>query len=271
MTRLLALDFDGVVADTAPECFVTALRTFCELRPDSPLHRGEGLLRGPAAPPPEAVHGHPLYPPFLEMMALGNRAEDFGVEMHLLEGGRHARDQAEYDAFKAELAAEDLKRFHKRFYRVRHAMADADPAGWHRLMGPYPGVPELLRRRAGDAELAIATSKDRRSVGVLLEAFGIADLFPEGRVLDKETGADKRSHLELLHGATGVPFAEMVFLDDKVNHLQSVAALGVRCGLAGWGYNGEREARLARSAGWPVLSLDELEARVFGGSWEPEP
>ena len=84
-----------------------------------------------------------------------------------------------YDRFKAGLDPEWLRSFHKLFYRVRTAMSEADAAAWHRLMGPYPGICELLRRRAGYVVLAIATSKDRRSVGKLLEAYGISDLFPE--------------------------------------------------------------------------------------------
>jgi phosphoglycolate phosphatase-like HAD superfamily hydrolase len=157
-----------------------------------------------------------------------------------------------------------MRRFHKRFYRVRAAMTDADPAAWHRLIGPYPGVSELLRRRAGDALLAIATSKDRRSVGKLLEAYAIADLFPEGRVLDKETGVSKRAHFEHLQRVFGVPYTEMTFVDDKVNHLDVVAPLGVRCGLAAWGYNGEREVALARARGHLVLGLEDAEAQIFG-------
>jgi hypothetical protein len=56
----------------------------------------------------------------------------------------------------------------------------------------------------------------------------------------------------------------MTFLDDKVNHLDSVAALGVRCALSTWGYNGPREHRLARDHGHRVCSLDDVEAQLFG-------
>jgi hypothetical protein len=33
VTKLVALDFDGVIADSAPEAFVVAARTFAGLRP----------------------------------------------------------------------------------------------------------------------------------------------------------------------------------------------------------------------------------------------
>ena len=39
--------------------------------------------------------------------------------------------------------------------------------------------------------------------------------------------------------------------------------LGVRCLLAGWGYNGEREHLLARENDIEVVALDNLEAHLF--------
>ena len=262
--KLVALDFDGVLFDSAPECFVVALRTFRELHPDSTLGEGSPLLEGPGAPPPERVEREPLYAGFLEMMALGNRAEDFGVELRALEQGRRLPEQTAYDAFKATLGGDWLRRFHERFYRVRSALSEQDAAAWHQLMHPYPGIPELLRRAGAEPLLAIATAKDRASVRKLLSAAGMADLFRDELVLDKETGADKRAHLERLQALTGLAYEEMLFVDDKVNHLDRVSSLGVACGLASWGYNSERERAQARDRGHIILELDRLDWQLFG-------
>jgi hypothetical protein len=56
----------------------------------------------------------------------------------------------------------------------------------------------------------------------------------------------------------------MTFVDDKVNHLDAVAPLGVRCALASWGFNGPREHELARKRGYAVLSLEGLDGTLFG-------
>ncbi len=244
--KLLALDFDGVIADSAREAFTVALRSYRELCP------GSGLT-GDAA----------LYAGFLELMPLGNRAEDYGVVLRALELGAALPDQPAYDAFRDTQDAAWLRGFHRHFYRVRAALAESDRAAWLALMAPYAKLLAVLRRRAGEAELAIATAKDRRSVRVLLEAYGAADLFPEDLVLDKETGVSKAAHLLHLQRRLGIPFAEITFVDDKTNHLDSVAGLGVRCGLATWGYNGPREVAWARAQGYLVLSLDDVEARLY--------
>jgi methionine salvage enolase-phosphatase E1 len=88
-------------------------------------------------------------------------------------------------------------------------------------------------------------------------------------VLDKEAGVSKAEHLAHLHRALGVPYPEITFLEDKVSHLDAAARLGVRCALAAWGYNGEREIRQARDRGYLVCTLDDVEQQIFGSGPAP--
>lgn len=256
--KALVLDFDGVIADSAPEAFVLALRTHCALAPGSRLR--EVLARLDVRRP----DADPLYAAFLERMPLGNRAEDYGVALDSIDARVELPDQERYDAFKAALDAARLRAFHERFYEMRAGWVRADRPGWLALLAPYPGFVELLHRRAGEVELAIATAKDARSVRELLAHYGVDRLFGAGRVLDKETGVSKRAHMEYLRRELGVAFDEITFLEDKVNHLESVAPLGVRCALAAWGYNGPREHARARELGYLVCGLDDVEAQLFG-------
>ena len=247
--KLLVLDFDGVISDSGREAFVVARRTYLALRPDSSLREGDDAS---------------LYAEFVEIMPLGNRAEDFGVALAAIEAGVALPDQAAYDAFHAAHDPAWLRAFHARFYQVRNAFARSDPAGWLALLRPYPDFLATLRRRAGSCRYAIATAKDRRSVRVLLREYGVADLFPDDLVLDKEAGVTKVAHHEHLARHCGVAYPEMTFVDDKVNHLDAVASLGVRCALSAWGYNGPRERRLARDHGHRICSLDDVESQLFG-------
>jgi phosphoglycolate phosphatase-like HAD superfamily hydrolase len=260
--HVLALDFDGVISDSGPEAFVVALRTYAALRPVSAL-----TLEAPSELRREAISETELYRRFVEGMPLGNRAEDFGVVLAAIEAGHALPDQAAYDTFKTDAEARSprfLEDFHARFYRERDAFAAVDSAAWHALLGPYPEFVELLARRRGDVQLAIATAKDRPAVDRLLAAYEIEHLFPPELVLDKETGVSKRAHLEALHRRTGSAFDAITFVDDKVNHLEDVATLGVRCALAGWGYNGAREKKRALERGYLVCELDDAEAQLFG-------
>jgi phosphoglycolate phosphatase-like HAD superfamily hydrolase len=243
------LDFDGVIFDSARESFTVARRSYLDLRPDSSLAR-----RSKAD----------LYGAFVELMPLGNRAEDYGTELAAIDTGERLPDQEAYNKFRASQDPQWLEAYHSQFYAVRHSMAEETPDAWHALMHPYEPFVEILRRRAGQIPYAIATAKDLRSVEALLSAHGIADLFQPHLILDKETGAKKSAHLERLHGLLGLPYPEMTFVDDKVNHLDTVASLGVRCALAAWGYNGSREHDLAADRGYLVCTFDDVEDRLFG-------
>jgi phosphoglycolate phosphatase-like HAD superfamily hydrolase len=247
--KLLSLDFDGVIADSAREAFAVSMRAWRALRPQSRLGERDRDA---------------LYRDFLAPMPLGNRAEDYGVALAAIDAGVALPDQAAYDAFHAAQDPEWLRRFHTRFYVEREVLSVEDPRGWRAMLGPYPALLAILRRRAGAARYAIATAKDRRSVGILLADYGVAELFEPELVLDKEAGVTKVAHHEHLARATGVPYEEMTFVDDKVNHLDAVHALGVQCVLAAWGYNGPREHEIARAHGHRVCGLADLEAAVFG-------
>jgi hypothetical protein len=52
-------------------------------------------------------------------------------------------------------------------------------------------------------------------------------------------------------------------VDDKLNHLEAVAPLGVRCALAAWGYNGPREHAAAAERGFLVCTLEDVEGKLF--------
>jgi len=249
--KALVLDFDGVIAQSAPESYRIALRAYLQLNPESSLTRRES---------------EELYRGFVELMPLGNRAEDFGVALRALESGAKITDQETYDAFYNSQDATWRDEFHGLFYQLRAAFAASDPVGWRALLPPYGTFLEVLRRHAGEVPLAIASAKDRASVHALLESYGVEDLFPPELILDKETGIHKTSHLEHLHHLLGFAYPGFTFVDDKVNHLDAVSRLGVRCALAAWGYNGRRERALARTHGHLVCRLDDVERLLFAPS-----
>ena len=58
---LLALDFDGVISDSAPEAFVVAVRTYLSLRGDSRLKAERDPLLSRGVPDRAAIDADTLY------------------------------------------------------------------------------------------------------------------------------------------------------------------------------------------------------------------
>ena len=87
--KALVLDFDGVIADSSREAFLVAVQAYLHLREDSKFaHRTT----------------REIFQPFLDLMPLGNRAEDYGTALLAIEADRELPEQEDYDAFKARLA-----------------------------------------------------------------------------------------------------------------------------------------------------------------------
>ncbi len=258
--KLLALDFDGVISDSATESFVIALRTLGEMQGLAErVDEAEAIFdEGP-----DRARAHPWFGHFIAHLPLSNRAEDFGILLVTARRGQILEDQAAYDRVLAAHSEAFLASYHARFYENRRLLRERDLDRWLRLLGPYPAFIEILRRISRRVVLTLATAKDRASVTRLLDAYGIAEHLPDERVIDKEAGRSKVAHLRVTSERFGVPMEEITFVDDKVNHLEGVAALGVRCGLASWGYNGEREATRARELGFLVLELRDFERALF--------
>jgi phosphoglycolate phosphatase-like HAD superfamily hydrolase len=268
---ILALDFDGVICNGSHEVFVVGLQTYVDLVPRSAM---AGHLQHLLAVTPLSSYrfdSDPLLRAFDKLTPLGNRAEDFGAAIMSLDQGIVIDSQEAYDVFLAEQDTEWLSAYHQRFYENRASLSTRDLAEWLRLMSPYESFLELLRRYAPNVTMAIATAKDGRSVRLLLEEFGISDLFPPQLLLDKDVGVRKTVHLQQLARLLSAECSEITFVDDKVNHLQRVAPLGVRCVLAAWGYNDEREHRLARRHGFEIATLQSAEEIIFGQPGDHSP
>jgi phosphoglycolate phosphatase-like HAD superfamily hydrolase len=261
--KVLALDFDGVICNSQREVFTVGVRTYLELNPDSRLLVDHPLARRNGLPSELDLDSDRLFAAFADLTPLGNRAEDFGVALTILEDGIEVHDQEGYDAIRAATPQAWLDTYHRRFYAQRRQLRASDPQTWLEFHRPYTHFVTLLRRHSREVPMAVATAKDRTSVTLLLDHLQITDLFAPERILDKDTGVHKTAHLTELARRLDLPAAAITFVDDKVNHLQKVAGLGVRGVLAGWGYNTPREHRIAREGGFEVATAETAEAILF--------
>ena len=255
----LALDFDGVVSNSARETFVTGLRSYLQLEPESRL--ADHPCNRNLHPERHDFDGDPLFAGLLDLIPLGNRAEDFGVAFVALDRQLTVSNQGAYNQLMAGIDREWLKRYHQVFYEQRAADRARDLEAWLSLSRPYSEMIDLLDRHR-QTPMAIVTAKDARSVRLLLDRYGIGTVFADDQILDKDTGVSKTVHLRRIHTTHNLPLAEITFVDDKVNHLEAVAPLGVTCVLADWGFNSDREQQRARQLGFEVLSLDDA-GRLF--------
>ncbi len=236
--RVLALDFDGVIWDSAGECFQTGWRAYEELtgrRLDSREFE-RGFLRGR----PLARTGHDFYTLFALM------EED------------PERDLAQmpHSAFLKERAkrADEAAKFDRAFYMLRAYIRDNEHEQWVGWQRPYPALIGVLDDWEEQfSGLALATTKDTASAQALLNT--TERFWP---VFGKEFSEHKADQIEGIARHYKVEPSEVLFIDDLLENLHQVTPTGAQTAMADWGYNLLDSQAQAKSEGYRVVSVGDL-------------
>jgi len=256
---MAVLDFDGVICDSFYDSILTACNTYINMFP------------GHRLPVTSALRGKEVFgfaeknrlfaKQFHDLMPLGNFAHDYYVILNILENHAFSeiRDQQSFDTYKERCSADRIDEFQKKFYELRSSMQTQHPREWTEQNPPFPGVVSAVRALSERCTLAVATSKDFRSVAMLMESYGISGLFNAENILDKDYARSKREHLETFARQHNVEYNRIHFIDDKLLHLVSAADLGVNLYLSTWGFNTDREWAEAKSRGFSLLTIDGLQ------------
>ncbi|OGV64488.1 MAG: hypothetical protein A3K18_34080 [Lentisphaerae bacterium RIFOXYA12_64_32] len=235
---LFALDFDGVLCDSAAETAVSAWRAGARLWP---------AWTG-AEPPPEFLARFVRQRPVIETgyqtvllmyLIAESQASDADIERDFV--GLCDQAMARHGLPREELLA--------RFGETRDRwMADnlQDWLGRHRF---YPGVIEKVTRRLQAGPVFILTTKQERFAAALLAAHGLP--FPPERLFGLERGLSKEQGLRDLRGRAEFAHARVHLVEDRLETLLRVQncpdLVDVRLYLADWGYTTRSALATARA------------------------
>ena len=238
--RLLVLDFDGVICDSAEECFVVSWTAY------NVLYRGRA-----ASPAPDAAR-----PAFRALRPFIRSGEDFLLIQELIEEGTTVEDQAGFDRAWRRPGTPPRERFKELFYRARTDLFEGDHAAWLSLNTIYPHVAAALSNMDLGALVYVLSTKKAQFVRETLDAGGIP--IPHDRVLYSH-GEPKLATVEALRKSTGA--TDAVFVEDQIDAIQGNTNPHIRVYLASWGYVQESWLH----AGVPVVTPEafaELVERV---------
>jgi len=240
-----ALDFDGVICDSAIETAIAGWKAACQLWGDMPTEV-----------PPAHVEAFRQVRPIIET---GYEAV---LAMRMLHQGASIRSlcdtyMREFPCLMAQVGidSDGLKTL---FGATRDAWIAEDGAGWVEKNPLYPGVAEKLAKLGETCEWYIATTKQERFVEMIFKANGI-ELDAE-RIYGLDRNIGKGEVLKLL--LERHPGQMIQFVEDRFLTLQKAAELAelapVQMVFALWGYNSEDDKRLAASNGFRLQHLHEF-------------
>jgi phosphoglycolate phosphatase-like HAD superfamily hydrolase len=225
--RLLALDFDGVVCDTAHEGARSAWQVCRELIP----------RLGEAASPAYASM-------FVRLRPVLEHGWEFPLLMLAILDG--IPEATIWGSFQSTCRERLLEKFHvtpkqlaARMDAARDCAIRRNRDEWLAGQALYPGMADRLRAvLQSDVLVYIITTKEGRFTRVLLDTHGVA--VPPEHVWGKERARPKAELLRVLARDHAIPFRDIWFVEDRLQTIRSVqretdlAEIGLF--LAVWGY-----------------------------------
>ncbi|MBC8191500.1 MAG: hypothetical protein ISR87_09870 [Candidatus Marinimicrobia bacterium] len=240
---MLALDFDGVIADSIDECMVTAYNAFThanwDYEPRKDLSGFSDLEIGE----------------FRNLRPLIRRGEDYVFLLLAMSEKRQFLTQAKFDGFldNNEIHREEYRRL---FYAERERLQTQNPESWLNLNPLYPGMASFLKSR-DVGEIFIVTTKDLVSVRLILEHNGIA--LRSDQMFQAVKTLRKPEILNSIQTKRGVEREQVHFIDDHVGTiLEAKQDSSARVYCATWGYNTPEQLELLLHENIQALSLDEF-------------
>ena len=245
-TIIYALDFDGVLCDSAVETGITGWKAAAGIWNDmlSPL------------PPQELVDRFRLVRPIIE-----TGYESILAMRLLFKGESVGAIVAGFANKKEELLKESKQRIDdlkKRFGATRDIWIQHSLDEWIRMNPLFPSIAHKLRTLANEENWYIVTTKQERFVEKILDANRIH--LPSQRIFGLDQNMSKQEVLLDLLGRH--PDAPIYFVEDRLptllNVLNNDLLQEIRLFLAEWGYNTEQDRRDAARHSIEIIDIDHF-------------
>lgn len=221
--KLFALDFDGVICDSALETGLSGWQVAYRYWPDMPVKMPETMLADFRRVRPVMETGFEailICRLLFEGVAVASLLADFPQQIDQLS----RREKLDSSTLKTQFGA------------YRDSWIASDLADWIKMNPLYPGISDLLER-IPPAQRFIITTKQQRFVSAILAANNIT--MPESRIFGLERKLSKPQILTNLQAQH--PHADIVFVEDRLLTLFDVINTenlsAVQLYFAGWGYN----------------------------------
>jgi len=246
--HFLALDFDGVIADSILECLVTAQNAFAaynhsdEFRIDVSQFDDADIQQFRAA------------------RVFIRRGEDYVFLRLASQLGFSIRTQFEFDKFLKKHESKREK-FRDLFYGMRSRLQTSHLDEWIALSPLYPDVEIFLKILKGRDSIYIVTTKDLKSVELILESRGIK-LISKNMVQATKT-LRKPAILKKILKVESLDAHQLHFVDDHPATVLEVSEhTDVMTYCASWGYNTSNQRSILKDPKIQVLDLDNFRGLV---------
>ena len=240
-TQLLAIDFDGVIADSILECAVAGYNGY-----EAYCGRDVRIKT------PEEIMSDKLNK-FQAMRPCIRSGEDYIYLFQAIEDGVIIDIQEEYDKFK-KIYMDRKKSYYQLFYSTRRMMITSDYENWVGLNPLYKGMRDFLNTMR--SMIYIVSTKASEYIVEILKSNDIE--LDNKRIHEAGPESSKTDIvLRIMQGHNLLP-RNMIFIDDHLDTLIKVSSNGSRCLLADWGYNTTQQRSKCTDLSLELVNLQQF-------------
>ena len=243
MSKIIALDFDGVICDSIDECMLVSYNAYFNKSQNKEIDSSEIA--------PILQHR------FKKYRYLVGPAQDFYFLWKSLfsKNISYREIEKKYYKLKNDEMGMELP-FAKRFYSLRAKLKEDHFNQWILLNPLYKQIKNFFNDAIDIDNLFIVTAKDTDSVLDLLHANNIA--INRKQIYGREISLDKVKLFNKIINETEIEPQNIFYIEDRISHSIRVKSLNINCYLATWGYTSPTAYDEAIHNGIQPITIDQL-------------
>lgn len=247
--KVLALDFDGVIADSQYECLFVGFNAYLRLNKNTKLFGGKKFTFNNFNNIKKKYKNTIKKYENLRPYVIG--AFSWYVILYIMDFSIRIKHQYQFNNVREKLI-KNFDEYVNYFYNERSKLQEKNYKKWLKLEAPFKKIIEGIKKLEKGYIITIATNNNRKSIYGLFKKYKIKPKI----IADSNISLNKKKQLECIKNKLKVNFNEIHFVDDQVKHFPRLLKLGVNCYLATWGYNNKRQRQEAKKL-WVVMLRED--------------
>jgi len=247
--KILALDFDGVIAESSFEVFVVSWNTYLKFSQSKLIDRPFTFEQLDYFKQPTEVSNK-----FHYLRSYAKSADELIVCFYLIENNIEVNSIKEFH-IQLDNYKDKLKQFWKEFY-VQRGIIQKDINKWLSLENAFPVIIDAVNKLNQFYKVVILTNKNIAGVMPTAKHYGLK--INKEDIFDTSLGNDKRIKLKLIKEKYNVEYEDILFVDDVLENLEIAKPTGVKLFLATWFNKNKEHHKLALKQGITLLTQENF-------------
>ncbi len=255
--EVLAIDFDGVISDSALKSLFVSHNAYCRhFGPEVKKNFGGELFTFENWEQMKKKYSRQMEE-YRRIRSYVELSGDFFVLIKIIEEQIEINNQEEFRKVRQQLVF-DYSFFHDLFFQEKEKWQNKDFGRWFSLSPTYRDVVAGIKRFLSEGrKIVIATSNLGKAIHPAFHPDYLGFHIDLKDIFDKNYGKNKSDHMKAIAAQYNVKMNEIYFIDDQLSYLEETQRLGVNVFMAGWGYCTAEQKEIARGKGITVIEREK--------------